>query len=110
MTKESMGEFMQDMFNERIMFLRKSGQEEYAGRKQEDAFNNFNKLSQELDIDRKKVLWTYAMKHKDGIAAHLRGHTSQREEVSGRIDDLIMYLFLLAGMIHEEEQNENNGN
>jgi hypothetical protein len=94
---------MKKVFDEEINKLREAGQKEYAGGDAEDAFTNFNKLATELATDRKKVLWTYAMKHKDGIAAFLRGEVSQREPVEGRINDLIVYLFLLRGMIEEEK-------
>lgn len=81
--------------------LRESGQKEYT--LSDDAFANFNRLSVELGISREKVLWVYAMKHKDGIASYLNGHVSQRESVHGRILDLIVYLCLLDGMIAENE-------
>ena len=103
MTKEKMEVFMQNFFDTRIMASCEAGQKEYAGDENSDAFTNFNTLATDLGIDRKHILWMYAMKHRDGIAAYLRGHTSQREHVSGRIQDLIVYLLLLAGMIEEEE-------
>ena len=53
--------------------------------------------------DRKKVLMTYMLKHVDGIAAYVKGHKSQRENVTGRITDCIVYLMLLWGMIEEED-------
>ena len=45
---------------------------------------------------------TYMLKHVDGIAAYVKGHKSQREDVTGRITDCIVYLMLLWGMIEEE--------
>ena len=102
MKQAEMANLMEKVFEGEIMFLREEGQKEYAGAGG-DAFGNFQRLSVELDTDQKKVLWTYAMKHKDGIAAFIRGHTSQREGVRGRINDLIVYLFLLRGMLDEEE-------
>ena len=46
---------------------------------------------------------TYMLKHVDGIAAYVKGHKSQREDVRGRITDCIVYLMLLWGMIEEED-------
>lgn len=83
--------------------LRAAGQKEYAHEGQ-DAFRNFNSIAKELEMDRKQVLWVYAKKHMDGIAAFIRGHKSQREDVRGRINDLIVYMTLLRSMIDEEEQ------
>lgn len=102
MKKSEFQELMESVFDKEINKLREAGQKEYAGGDDSDAFTNFIKLAEETDIDRKKVLWIHAMKHKDGIAAYLRGHVSQREDVRGRINDLIVYLFLLRGMIDEE--------
>ena len=41
----------------------------------------------------------YLLKHIDGISSYVDGHKSQREDVSGRITDAIVYLFLLWAMI-----------
>ena len=45
----------------------------------------------------------YLMKHMDGINAWIKGHKSQREDVSGRIKDAIVYLCLLWGMSEEKQ-------
>lgn len=105
MKKVEFAALMMKVFNDEISKLREAGQKKYAGGETSDAFTNFNKLAEELATDRKKVLWTYAMKHKDGIVAFLRGEVSQRESVEGRINDLIVYLFLLRGMIEEDKLN-----
>lgn len=92
---------MEEVFREEIMFLGRQGQKEYA-RTADNAFANFERTAEDLDLDRKQVLWVYAMKHRDGIASYIQGHKSQREDVRGRINDLIVYLFLLRGMIEEQ--------
>lgn len=90
------------VFADEINVLREAGQAEYAGR-DEDAFANFMRIGDELGLRREIVLWVYAMKHRDGIANYMAGHRSQREDVRGRINDLIVYLFLLYGMLEERE-------
>ena len=100
MTKEEFAKIQDQLFEECRM-LRNAGQKEYAGGDRSDAFTNFNKLAVDLNIPREKILWIYAMKHRDGIVAHLNGHVSQREPVEGRIKDLIVYLTLLYGMLVE---------
>lgn len=87
-----------DSVVQEIGFLREAGQKEYA-HDLDDAFANFRRIADDLDLDPEEVLWTYAMKHRDGILAHIRGHESQREDVRGRINDLIVYLILLRGMV-----------
>ena len=46
---------------------------------------------------------TYLLKHIDGIMSYCKGHKSQREDVRGRIVDVIVYLTLLWGMIDQED-------
>ena len=94
-----------DLFDTRVLpaikRMRDSGQKEYA-HDLNDVFANFNRISELLNNDRKKVLMTYLLKHIDGISAFVKGHTSQREEITGRITDAIVYLILLWAMIEEE--------
>lgn len=104
MRKDDFAKFMDTCIIPPLQSVRNAGHSEYAGG--EDAFGNFNRLAVELGIDRKQVLWIYAMKHKDGIVSFLNGHTSQREPIEGRIKDLMMYLALLWGMIEEERNTE----
>lgn len=100
MTYDEMATVMATVFTE-CHTLRDAGQKEYAG-SAADAFANFNRLSTMLGLDRKEILMVYAYKHWDGIASFIRGHVSQREDVTGRINDLIVYLCLLRGMIEED--------
>lgn len=82
---------------------REAGQKEYA-HDTSNAFRNFDSLSSDLSIDRKKILWIFMKKHFDGILAAINGHISQREPVRGRIKDAIVYLCLLEGMFIEDSQ------
>lgn len=112
MKQSEMAEVMEQVFDE-LRVLRMAGQKEYAG-EDKDAFENFRRTAEDLNIPKEKVLWIFAMKHKDGIANFLNGHVSQREDVRGRINDLIVYLILLRGMIEEARemqrlQQENAG-
>ncbi len=107
MTKDEMAKIMQETFHECEM-LRGAGQAEYAGG--EDAFGNFNRLASQLATTREKVLWTYIAKHFDGILAHINGQVSQREDVTGRINDAIVYLCLLRGMVVEDRRKNSKVN
>ena len=91
-----------DRILEEVTIMRDAGQAEYA-HDDRDVFANFDRVSNLLDVDRKKVLMTYMLKHIDGIAAYVKGHESQREDVTGRITDCMVYLMLLWGMIEEED-------
>ena len=93
---------LMDAILKEVTMTRDSGQKEYA-HDDNDVFANFNRVANLLEEDRKKVLMTYMLKHIDGIAAYVKGHKSQREDVTGRITDCIVYLMLLWGMIEEEK-------
>ena len=84
---------------------RDSGQKEYAHSK-ENVFANFERVAESLDISKEQALMVYLMKHMDGINAWIKGHKSQREDVTGRIKDAIVYLCLLWGMASEEIVSE----
>lgn len=84
--------------------FREAGQKEYA-HDEDNAFANFERIANQLGLDRKEVLYVYLFKHLDGIVSYIKGHRSQRESVEGRILDARVYLALLAGMIQEEEEN-----
>ena len=83
-----------------VQQTRDSGQKEYA-HTENNVFANFERVANTLNIEREKVLMTYLLKHIDGIVAHIDGHQSQREEVTGRITDAIVYLMLLWGMVED---------
>ena len=82
--------------------MRAAGQKEYA-RKSKNAFANFERVGDNLGIDKKEVLLVYLLKHIDGICSYVKGHKSQREDVRGRITDVIVYLCLLWGMVEEDD-------
>ena len=101
MNQSDMSKVMDRILKE-VAIMRDAGQEEYS-HDNSDVFANFNRVSNLLDVDRKKVLMTYMLKHIDGIAAYVKGHESQREDVTGRITDCVVYLMLLWAMIEEED-------
>ena len=78
------------------------GQKEYA-MSEDNVFANFERIGEQTGFDKKMVLWIYLMKHIDGIASYLKGHKSQREDVTGRLTDAIVYLCILWGMIEDEK-------
>lgn len=102
-TRQEMAQVMEKIIEE-ISHLRNAGQQEYA-HSEDNAFANFDRLAERMKLDRKAVLMVYAEKHIDGIHSYIQGHKSQREDVRGRINDVIVYMCLLRGMI-EEESND----
>ena len=85
----------------KVMKTRDAGQKEYA-QDVDNVFAKFERIAMCIDVDRERVLMTYLLKHIDGISAYTKGHKSQREDVTGRITDAIVYLMLLWAMVVEE--------
>ena len=97
-----------DLFLDIMMELKRTrdaGQKEYA-HSEDNVFANFERIAANLDISREQALMVYLLKHIDGINAWIKGHRSQREDVTGRIKDAIVYLCLLWGMSEEEIVSE----
>ena len=101
MTQKEMELLINELFEE-VQDMRSAGQKEYA-QEEDNAFANFERISGWLKRDKKEVLMVYLMKHVDGICSWINGHKSQREDVTGRIVDCIVYLCLLYGMSQEKE-------
>tara|TARA_R100000742_G_C4261404_1_gene79198 strand:- start:763 stop:1086 length:324 start_codon:yes stop_codon:yes gene_type:complete len=89
--------------HEEIVGTHTQGQKEYA-RDEDNVFANFERIANDMNMKKELVLWIYLYKHIDGIKAHINGHTSQRENVKGRITDAIVYLNILWAMITEKEK------
>ena len=101
MTQKKMENLIKKIFKQ-IQKTREAGQKEYA-RKQSNAFANFERVADYIGSSKEKVLMTYVYKHIDGIMAYINGHTSQREDVRGRIKDIMVYMTLLWAMVEESE-------
>lgn len=99
-SKSFVADVMNEVFNECVK-LREEGQKEYAGG--DNAFGNFVRIAQDLEVTPEHVLYVYMKKHIDGIVAHIKGHKSQREDVRGRINDTIVYLTILRAMVETRE-------
>tara|TARA_R110002051_G_scaffold115244_1_gene188324 strand:- start:601 stop:1029 length:429 start_codon:yes stop_codon:yes gene_type:complete len=104
MKKQEFNELFLDIMME-VKRTRDEGQKEYA-HTEENVFANFERVANSLNISKEQALMVYLMKHIDGINAWIKGHKSQREDVTGRIKDAIVYLCLLWGMATEEIVSE----
>jgi|GEM_PF-2894518 len=71
-----------------------------------NAFDNFNRGSRMLGLDRKIVLWVYFMKHIDAISNFISKGKLESEPIQGRLDDARNYLDILDAMIKEENDDE----
>ena len=103
MNYEQFDKLLQDEIIPEVLRIREAGQREYA-RSKANVFGNFERVSDFAGVTVEQTIFTYLIKHIDGIAAHIDGHKSQREDVSGRIVDAIVYLCLLYGSFHKQKQ------
>lgn len=101
LTKDDLSSHMEELFG-RLARVRSHGQSEYA-RSDDNAFRNFEWVASILGLTRDQVAAVYMLKHIDGICGWLCGNKNQRDSISGRIEDAIMYLIIIDGMIINEE-------
>tara|TARA_R100000781_G_C4059806_1_gene120616 strand:- start:600 stop:902 length:303 start_codon:yes stop_codon:yes gene_type:complete len=97
-----MEEIMERIIN-LVSDTREAGQNEYA-RDSENVFANFERVASFTKTTREKALLTYMIKHIDGLCAYADGHRSQREDVRGRLTDIIVYAMLFWGMVESNEK------
>ena len=103
MKKSEFNELFLDIMM-KVKKTRDEGQKEYA-HTEENVFANFERVAASLNISKEQALMVYLMKHMDGINAWIKGHKSQREDVTGRIKDAIVYLCLLWGMAEDKQSD-----
>ena len=75
---------------------------------EDNVFANFERVSSFTGVSREQALMTYLLKHIDGINSFTNGYESQREDITGRITDAIVYLCLLWGMISDKRAKQLN--
>lgn len=80
--------------------------EEYAN-SDDDQFANFRRGAADLGIPKEAVLLIYLSKHMDSIKSYVKGlgkpvSHALSEPIEGRIDDAILYLVLLRGMVAKD--------
>ena len=102
MNRVQMEEIMERIIN-LVSDTREAGQNEYA-RDSENVFANFERVASFTKTTREKALLTYMIKHIDGLCAYADGHRSQREDVRGRLTDIIVYAMLFWGMVESNER------
>ena len=102
MDRQNMKGLIERIFKE-VLRVRDAGQTEYA-RNRSNVFANFERVATFTGISREKALLTYMIKHIDGLCAYADGHRSQREDVRGRLTDIIVYCLLLWGMVEDNDE------
>ena len=77
-----------------------------------NVFANFERISENVGVNRETALWIYFSKHRDSIATFIRdlenGKTIEdieknlSEPINGRLFDAINYLLLLNSMVNDK--------
>ena len=104
MNKVHFDAFFDCMIDE-IKETRDDGQKEYA-RTETDVLANFKRIGDWKDETQESILMTYLLKHIDGMLSYVSGFTSQREDIRGRITDVMVYCMLFWAMVEESEDAE----
>lgn len=85
----------------KIVAINKSKGKDYAG--DTDALSNFKTQGKELGLTPEQVLAVYLGKHVSAVMAYCREGQVESEPIEGRIHDVILYCFLLMGLVKEKE-------
>ena len=108
MNKETLHDLMDFIFGE-VARIRNAGQKAYA-RDLDNVFAKFERVASFIGETREKALLTYMIKHVDGLCAYADGHNSQREDVRGRLTDIIVYCILFWGMVEDNKNSQRSEN
>jgi hypothetical protein len=103
-----------DIFYSELINIMQTKGSEYSG--SDDKFANFKRLAKMQDIPMESIWLTYFMKHSDSLVSFIRRinkgesvtsiEATLSEPISGRIGDMINYLFILKGIIDEHRLME----
>lgn len=68
-----------------------------------DQLANFKRQAEELNATPEKILMVYLNKHLDSIKSFVKTGKVLSEPIEGRIDDAILYLILLKGIVQDDQ-------
>lgn len=98
------------VLHERLLRLTATKGAEYTqGR--DNRFDNFERQAEALGLTREQVLLVFLNKHLDSITTYVKDRALGRERkysepMTGRVDDAILYLLLLRGMMQKNTAAE----
>lgn len=102
MQREAFQDLMKEEFEKLLETNQRKGHD-YAG--DDDALANFKEQAATLGLTPEQIWGVYASKHWAAIMTYVRESGVQSEPIEGRIHDLILYGFLLLGMVKERRSN-----
>lgn len=99
MNREQFLDSMNDAYTA-IRRLNETKGHDYAGN--EDPFSNFKQRGEELGLTKEQIWAVYASKHWDAIMTFCREGQVESEPIEGRLQDVILYCFLMLGMVADD--------
>ena len=99
MNRADFGELLDRHFSA-IKELNVTKGHDYSG--DEDALANFKEQAAELGLTPEQILGVFVGKHIKAVQTYIREGAVQSEPIEGRIHDVILYHFLLLGLIEEQ--------
>jgi hypothetical protein len=93
---------MMDGDYQAIVGINRTKGHDYAGA--DDALSNFKRHAAELGLTPEQIWAVYGSKHWDAVITYCREGQVQSEAIEGRLHDVILYCFLLLGLVREERQ------
>ena len=75
---------------------------DYAG--DDDALANFKRQAAALGLKPEQVWAVFAGKHWEAVMTYCREGEVQSEPIKGRIHDIILYSYLLMGLVDEKDK------
>lgn len=88
---------------QRLRDLNATKGKEYSG--DDDVLSDFKDIAIAVGITPEQALITYATKHWRAINSYVQHGAVLSEPIAGRIDDLILYMHLLHGLIQDKSDS-----
>ncbi len=104
MTFEDFDNMMENTF-ETLREVRRTKGKEYAN--SDDRLDNFKRISKKKGVSPLVVAGIFLDKHLDALDYYIKNGKVESEAITGRIDDAILYLFLIKGLVIEIQDVDN---
>jgi len=98
MTFEDFDNLVENTF-ETLRSLRASKGKEYAN--SDDRLDNFKRIAKKKGVSPLVVAGVFLEKHLDALDYYTKNGRIESESITGRIDDALLYLLLIKGLIVE---------
>lgn len=103
MTREEFDKF-RDKHYALICEINRNKGSDYAG--DQDALANFKKQGEDLGLAPEQIWGVLAGKHWSAITTFIKDGDVKSEPIEGRLHDIILYSFLLLGLVEERKSKQ----